>query len=122
MICLYKIIEVFVKRKERMKIIEKIDFTQEANVNVEQILGRKDSMNLDKRAALWGSLLGGIGLGLIVGYIIAQVVGLYCKGNSYNHVSSQISIIYTSCTLIFGGAGLLISNYITNKRGKNDSE
>lgn len=114
----YKIIELFVHRKERINLVDKLDFAKETNTDLNQILGGSIITN---KATMWGCLLVGIGLGVLVGYVISSSCGLYSSIDSQNmrHLNEQISVIYASSTLIFGGAGLLTSFLIDKKRQKS---
>lgn len=114
----YKIIEVFVHRKERINLVDKLDFAKETNTDLNQILGGSIVTN---KATMWGCLLVGIGLGVLVGYIISYSCGLYSSIDSQNmrSLNEQITVIYASSTLIFGGIGLLTSYLIDKKRQKS---
>ena len=109
-ICLgiYALFELFVRRKERLLIIEKIS-------------ERMDIADLGKRLSLpsyglprfsfsslkTGCLLMGIGLGILVGF--------FC--NEYEAISSA----YGASVLLFGGLGLIVAFVIeTNMKKKED--
>lgn len=116
MLAFYKLAELFVKRKERRAIIDKIDFSQGTNVNIERIIGQRD-YDINKRSVLWGCLLIGVGLGVVLAYGIANWAGLYCKSVAMRDIHDQLTVIYTSCVLLFGGIGLFVSYFINKKEG-----
>src|SRR5574344_1554476 len=113
----YKAVEVFVNRKERINLVEKLDFAKENNVNLSHLFGNDNIVS--NKAIMWGCLLVGIGLGVLVGYIISYSCGLYsaCGGDLLNNISEQLTVIYASSILHFGGAGLLVS-YCFDKKTK----
>lgn len=117
MLTLYKVLELYAKRKERNALIEKIDFTKDTTVNISQIIGHRD-YDIHKRSVLWGCLLVGVGLGVLAAYLLTQCVGLYHKNTELKDIYEQITAIYTSCVFVFGGIGLLVS-YFINKKEQN---
>ena len=117
----YKLFELFVCKKERLLIIEKMGekFTPE-------MLGNKINLssvgNASFSALKFGCLFVGIGLGLLVAYLIctATLEG-YAEmpsGRFNRNLQETISVIYGACVLLFGGAGLLTSFLIELKISK----
>ena len=116
----YKLFELFVCKKERLLIIEKMGekFTPE-------MLGNKINLssvgNVSFSALKFGCLFVGLGLGLLVAYLIcATTIDGYAMPNpnwSWT-IKQTISIIYGACVLLFGGAGLLTSFLIELKISK----
>ena len=117
-ICLgiYALFELFVRRKERLLIIEKIS-------------ERMDIADLGKRLSLpsyglprfsfsslkTGCLLMGIGLGILVGF--------FCNSHSldFRNEYEAISSAYGASVLLFGGLGLIVAFVIeTNMKKKED--
>lgn len=110
---LYKIIEIFVHKKERIILVdklEKLDLSKENNLDFAKILG-EGNKNWALRV---GGLLLGIGSGVLIGYLIAQASGLY-TGDFSRVDRQQLTVIYSSCTLLFGGMGLLVSFFAERK-------
>lgn len=103
-LCIYKVVEVFVHRRERLNLVEKIDSLKDHNVNISQILGESDNFS---GAFKWGCLLIGLGVGILVAYTIISALDLY---------DDQSIVIYTSCVFIFGGIGLLVSYFLEKKK------
>ncbi|WP_080905522.1 DUF6249 domain-containing protein [Parabacteroides sp. Marseille-P3160] len=114
---IYGIFELFVRRKERMAIIEKLgDKIKSADLNGKIELpsfGRKFSFGALKA----GCLLAGIGLGLLVGFIIStSIISSYQNDGWYR--GELMSTAYGASVLLFGGIGLLIAFVIEIKMGK----
>lgn len=115
---IYLIIELFVHRKERLQIIEKIDKMNSVDLSKINLTGLGNfTSNLKKYKPLrTGLLLIGIGLGVLIGYLLCIGFGLYHEGVGYQ--SYQTSVIYLSCTVLFGGLGLLIAYLVEKKENK----
>ena len=116
----YKLFELFVCKKERLLIIEKMGekFTPE-------MLGNKINLssvgNASFSALKFGCLFVGLGLGLLVAYLICvtTIDGYVVRNADWNwEVKQTISVIYGACVLLFGGAGLLTSFLIELKISK----
>ena len=117
----YKLFELFVCKKERLLIIEKMGekFTPE-------MLGNKINLssvgNASFSALKFGCLFVGLGLGLLVAYLICTTtLEGYAEMSSdrFNgNLRETISVIYGACVLLFGGAGLLTSFLIELKISK----
>ena len=116
----YKLFELFVCKKERLLIIEKMGekFTPE-------MLGNKINLssvgNASFSALKFGCLFVGIGLGLLVAYLICRTtIDDYVVRNAdWNwEVKQTISVIYGACVLLFGGVGLLASFLVELKISK----
>ena len=117
----YKLFELFVCKKERLLIIEKMGekFTPE-------MLGNKINLssvgNASFSALKFGCLFVGLGLGLLVAYLICTTtLEGYAEMSSerFNwNLRETISVIYGACVLLFGGVGLLASFLIELKISK----
>ena len=108
----YKVIELIARRKERMTIAEK--FGPGELPNQGQVLSIENAFSRNLFPALrFGSLLIGLGLGLLVGFLIVQLnfTPDYLEGlkgsNTYYTVRDSIGIVYGASTLLFGGIGLI---------------
>lgn len=116
---IYKIIEVLTHRKERIIIADKLE--QMSNLNDSNLPDRLNqffSMRKKYTSLRIGSVLLGMGLGFLVGFIIQYC----CFGLDYNYVHGQlISVIYMGSILIFGGAALLGSFVIERTMDKNNN-
>ena len=116
----YKLFELFVCKKERLLIIEKMGekFTPE-------MLGNKINLslvgNVSFSALKFGCLFVGLGLGLLVAYLICTTTlegYVDVSRNSNWEYRETISVIYGACVLLFGGVGLLTSFLIELKISK----
>ncbi len=114
---LYKVIELLVRRKERILMIEKIQDISSANdVNLNKIFG--DVSSIGNFVALrFGAAFLGIGLGLLIGFIVDTSFVL--NGASELVHRSTIATIYGASTLLFGGIALILCFIYEQKCRKN---
>ena len=117
-----KLFELFVCKKERLLIIEKMGekFTPDM---LEHKINFSSIGKFSSSALKLGCLLMGLGLGLLIGYLICSTTleGYAEMGDvrlNYN-MRETISIIYGACILLFGGLGLLIAFLVELKINKN---
>ena len=99
-ICLgiYALFELFVRRKERLLIIEKIS----------------ERMDI-------ADLLMGIGLGILVGFFCNLIVAANSHSLDFRNEYEAISSAYGASVLLFGGLGLIVAFVIeTNMKKKED--
>lgn len=107
---IYKLFELFVGRKERLSIIEKLS----ENKLDASMLGNKFNFPVTSSPVSFsglklGSLLLGMGLGILVGYIIcAATIPDYFSDHSWR-IDDLTSLIYGSSVLFFGGLALIIA-------------
>jgi hypothetical protein len=109
----YKLFELFVRKQERMAMVDKIDKLSEIEFKGTKIdlpafssYGKFTSL----RIAL---LLMGVGLGFITGFILLL--------EGFIRDSRQESeILYFACIALFGGLGLLISYFIEASKEKRN--
>lgn len=107
----YSLFELFVRRRERLAIIEKLGdkldpACMEGKFNLNLLSGRRFSFGALKS----GCLLIGIGLGFLVGFMIcAAYIPDYLDKNTYFSTHGIAGIIYGACLFIFGGIGLLVA-------------
>jgi hypothetical protein len=127
----YKLFELFVRKGERLAIIEKL-FTLTENKEVSGSIKLPDislgsNFNFDSWSLRISLLLIGIGLGSLLSfftqyYLFDFYQTLNIDENSWA-VSNRISDIKTftnfSFISIFGGTGLLIAYLIESKQAKN---
>lgn len=110
----YKIFELFARRRERILLIEKLTYTElTGNIKADELQMANNNFN----ALKLGCLLVGIGLGLLIGFIICMLSIPNSIEPTY-HLKQTMGIVYGSCTLIFGGLGLLIAFIIELKLPK----
>ncbi len=119
---IYKLFELFVCRKERLTMIEKIGSTFDASM-----IQNKFSFP-EKKLPVFGTLkiaclLLGVGLGLLTGFTLTELLGLNQPGiNDDWHMRNTIGIIYGASVLLFGGLGLLIAFILEMKYSKKPKE
>ena len=116
----YKLFELFVCKKERLLIIEKMGekFTPDM---LENKINLPSVGNVSFSALKFGCLFVGLGLGLLVAYLICRTtIDDYVVRNAdWNwEVKQTISVIYGACVLLFGGVGLLTSFLVELKISK----
>ena len=115
---IYKLFELFARKKERMALIEKLG----DKLNPE-ILDTKISFPLrltgDKTFGTLkvGSLLLGVGLGLLIGFFISYFYYDNANINDY-YIREMVGVIYGASVLLFGGLGLVVSFIIELKLSK----
>lgn len=119
---IYKIFELFVRRNERISIIEKL-----SNVDPETLKHRINfPVYRDESVGSWsiriGLLLIGVGLGVIIAAIVDMSTALpvYDKGRMVYDSIDTVDVLYPSCAAVFGGLGLVIAYFIEKKKDKKD--
>lgn len=120
----YKLLEVLIKRKERLNIIDKLsEVSKIDNSNVLDLLnGWGSNMRSGKFISLRiGCALMGIGLGILVAFIFVRINFGFVNGSTDWYVRDIISSIYGASTMLFGGLALILCYIIERKeheRGK----
>lgn len=119
---IYKLFELFVRRKERLNIIEKVgdkidpSFLGEGQPVPVKIYGRFSFGSL--KAAC---LLIGIGLGLLVGYAISLNSFPFGAMLTDNYHQNQLTgVIFGASVLVFSGLGLVTAFIIEMKISKRN--
>lgn len=119
---IYKIFELFVRRNERISIIEKL-----SNVDPETLKHRINfPVYKDESIGSWsiriGLLLIGVGLGVIIATIVdmSTAVPAYYKGQLVYESIRSVDVLYPSCAAVFGGIGLVVAYFIEKKKDKKD--
>lgn len=105
---IYKLFELFVCKKERLMLIEKMGDKYEPDV---ASIPRFHS-NYSFSALKIGCLLLGMGLGLLIGFIIctSSVPGYLDKNmDDWRVYRETVSLVYGACVLVFGGIGLVVA-------------
>jgi len=108
---IYKLFELFVRKKERLTLIEKLG----EKLNPDMLHGTfpvpvKLLSNFSTGALKTGCLLAGIGLGLLIGILIAGY-GLHIDGSDLHNYETRelMGVIFGASVLLFGGIGLLVA-------------
>lgn len=121
---IYRLFELFARRKERMAMIEKLSL----GVDPQSL---RTQLNLplysnDYNYGSWAIRIGLLLIGVGVGVVVATVVDLFAVAPStinermFNEFRNTISILYPACAAIFGGLGLVIAYFIEKKQAKKD--
>lgn len=113
---IYKLFELFVGRKERMMIIEKLGDKLTPDTFKNGIFYRTGLFSFG--GLRMGCLMIGLGVGLLVGYgIISATQYSYFDGNRPYEVTS---VVYGACVLLGGGTGLVVSCLIEKKQREDE--
>jgi hypothetical protein len=120
---IYKTFELFVRRNERIAVIEKLSLIFEKNESPQSIdlpnitFGKKEYGSWALRISL---LLIGIGAGCLLSFIIQisafgpEVISN--RSDDYYHYQNLISLINFACIALLGGLGLLSAYFIELKQ------
>lgn len=117
---IYALCELFVRRKERMYLIER--FGEKANMDMLNAkIGFPNFLRLSFSGLKIGCLLIGLGLGLLVGVLINfHLLDIQVPDRHPGRYYEMFSIAYGASMCFFGGCGLLtsflIEKQITQKR------
>lgn len=116
---IYGLFELFARRKERLAIIEKMgDKLDPSALNAHIGLPRLTA-NFSFSSLKAGCLLSGIGLGLLVAFIISPTTDLNFRDWGQREM---ISTVYGASVMLFGGIGLIIAFVIEMKLSKDKKE
>ena len=116
---IYKALELFVCRKERLTLIEKMSF-DDGIVTPPNVMKWFQSSSPKFGALRLGLLLTGLGLGMCVAVIMNNLLDWQNMINSGNLPNRHGEILYFASMLLFGGLGLVISYLIEQKNRKKD--
>ncbi|MDR0832660.1 MAG: hypothetical protein LBN93_00480 [Candidatus Symbiothrix sp.] len=122
---IYKLFELFVKKQERLTLLEKLPIIFEnkengGKINLPELaFGKQDYGSWPLRIAL---LLLGIGLGCIVAFLVEYSIFDFShyKDYDWNLLHKAEFVLYFSFITIFGGLGLLIAYLMERKQTKKD--
>ncbi|CAK7042276.1 MAG: hypothetical protein PARBA_01413 [Parabacteroides sp.] len=126
----YGLFELFVRRKERLAIIEKIGEKLDASAFEGKLRLPKYGAfsNISFSSLKAGCLLAGIGLGLLIGFIVTTSIGMSSNmsymGDGwqgwYRH--ELAGTVYGASVLLFGGIGLIVAFIVEMKLHKNEKD
>ena len=117
---IYKLFELFVRKKERLMIIDKAGDKLDSSMLQSQISTPIKIFNRFSSGTLKaGCLLIGVGLGLLVGFLITNVViPEYVNGSDNWQVRQTVGVVYGASVLLFGGLSLLTAFLVEMKYSK----
>ena len=112
---IYKLFELFVRKQERLTVIDKIgdkldpSFLQNAIPNPIRFFG-----HISTGALKAGCLLVGVGLGLLVGLFIIRSIypSVEIMLDRKGYFREIASIVFGSSVLLFGGISLLVAFFV----------
>ena len=110
---IYKLFELFVRKKERLIFIDKIGDKLTPDILSGQIDFSTNIPKFSSSALKFGCLFMGLGIGLLVAFAVHYNFADFVE-NAY----FLRSTVYGSCVLLFGGLGLLIAFIIELKVSK----
>ncbi|MTK52209.1 MAG: hypothetical protein F8N35_01990 [Paludibacter sp.] len=121
---IYKLFELFVKKKERLTIIEKLGDKLDISVMQTKLsLPVRIEGQFNFGTLKVACLLLGVGLGLLVGYFICLNT---IPGFNFESIGNQgyqaSGVIYGASVLLFGGLGLLVAFIVELKFLKKKKE
>lgn len=118
---IYKVIELFVRKRERLMLISKL--TEISNVDFKGISLYSSGNKFTALRIGW--LMLGVGMGFLAGFLINMMAtyGKYAYDfdsiwQFHNHVAG---IVYIACICICGGIGLLLS-YKAERKAERPEE
>lgn len=110
---IYKLFELFVRKKERLIIIDKIGDKLTPEILSEKIDFSTNIPKLYFSALKFGCLFMGLGIGMLVAFAVHYNFADFVENTYYLR-----SAVYGSCVLMFGGLGLLIAFIVELKVSK----
>jgi hypothetical protein len=122
---IFRLFDLFVRKKERLAIIEKIgDKFDSSMIENKFSFPIKSSGNSIFSTLKIACLLLGVGLGLLIGYFICLNSIAGYSTMDLQHNANEISgVVYGASVLLFGGLGLLVAFVIEmNFVKKNKAE
>lgn len=116
---IYKLFELFVGKKERLIILEKLGDKFDPSI-ITNRFSLPTSFQTSFSTLKLGSLLTGMGLGLLLGYLISiSTIPTYLTPNDNRYYIDDVSsLVYGACLLTCGGLGLIIAFIIELKVSK----
>lgn len=114
---IYGLFELFVRRPERMALIEKLgDKLGTPELKGKLSLPGYGGPRFSFSALKGGLLMAGIGLGLLVGFVVMMnAVPGYANNENWRVIDRLGSIVYGASVLLFGGIGLIVAFVIEMK-------
>ena len=119
--CIYKVVELFVRKRERLMLINKI--TEISNTDFKGINLYNSGNKFTALRVGW--LMLGVGCGFLFGFLINMMAtyGQYASDfdNVWRYHRVVGGIVYVACICICGGIGLLLS-YRAERKAEHPEE
>ena len=122
---IFRLFDLFVRKKERLAIIEKIGEKFDPSMIENKFsFPIANSGNSAFGTLKIACLLLGVGLGLLIGYFIClNSIAGYNTMNLQNNANEISGVVYGASVLLFGGLVLLVAfiiemNYTKNKKSE----
>jgi len=112
MLCVYKVFELFVRRNERMLLVEKLTSLNENEEDNEKRLKLQLPSIVANDFGSWTLRIALLLIGIGAGCLLALFVRLQYPEMSWD----LISLTDFACISLFGGIGLLIAFFIEQKK------
>ena len=116
---IFKLVELFARRNERMTIIEKMGFG-DGIVNLPDLSKLFPTQTQTSWALRLGLLFTGLGLGLGIAVIMKYYMGPFPQMELHQS-NNNCEILNIGLMLFFGGLGLVIAYMIEQKNQKKSS-
>lgn len=114
----YRIFELFVRRNERMKLIDHISEIPDVNMINERLFPKEHRVG-HKTAIKIASLVIGIALGMFIGIVLMEAFrAMTSLEHSYRYDVYECTV--GASTLFFGGLGLLIPSLYFYRQEKKE--
>ena len=117
--CIYKVVELFVRKRERLMLINKL--TEISNVDFKGINLYSSGNKFTGLRIGW--LMLGVGCGFLFGFLINLMAtgGQYASNYDWDYHHRVAGIVYVACICICGGIGLLLS-YLAERNAEQPKE
>jgi hypothetical protein len=116
---IYRLFELFVRRKERLIMIEKMGATIDPSI-LQQKFSFPETSGKAFGTLKIACLLLGVGLGLLIGFFILMVSIPLLNSTNEWYIQETSGIIYGASVLLFGGVGLLVAFLLEQKYSRED--
>ena len=118
---IYKVVELFVRKRERLMLISKL--TEISNVDFKGISLYSSGNKFTALRVGW--LLLGVGMGFLLGFLINMMATYGKYAYDFNSVwpfhDHVAGVVYIACICICGGIGLLLS-YRAERKAEQPEE
>lgn len=102
----YKLFELFVCKKERLYMLE---HAKEINFGEQKLPPLPiNGLNISFSALKWGCFFLGVGLGIMVAYVVC-VTTLGWDVYNREFYRNPVEVVFGGCIFLFGGLGLLMA-------------